>query len=168
MKSSNVTNVTLCACHSSQEPKHVRMQSKTRAGSFWCSRWHVSSCFLPSWHREGKERFCIFSVLLVEHGGALESCVWFAWRLVLEEGWEWSDRSVAYLLTAAAAAVRPPSWAEQSAWVRQEWEPEVRKPCCTRCHLMSQVIHWASMCSAYYNTVEYLHSGTLNWMLLLL
>lgn len=78
---------------------------------------HLAFCLLyTERERSISVTSACFCVLLVERGGALESCVWFAWRPLLEEGWEWSDRSVAHLLTAAAAAAdRPPSWAEQPA-----------------------------------------------------
>lgn len=37
----------------------------------------------------GKAHFCGVSVVLhaaVEYGGALESCMWYAWQSLMEEG----------------------------------------------------------------------------------
>lgn len=50
------------------------------------------------------------------------------------------------LLTVATDADRPPSWAEQSAWVRHAGEAEMRKHCCNSCCSMSQQSYSLRIC----------------------
>lgn len=66
--------------------KHVRLQSKHVQAHFPSSARFVSPCLLPAVHKRGEGASLCLCVLLVERGGALESCVWFAWRPLLEEG----------------------------------------------------------------------------------